>query len=241
MRIYIDIETQPTSDPAVIADLTAKVQAPSNYTKAETIESWWATKGESAVQEAIGKTALDPTYGSIISIAISQDDGEPTVLIADPENYSERQLLTEFSERIDSALDALGIETRLNPHTIYRPSPFWVGHNVSFDLGFIWRRMVINGVSPHFWIPSPAQFRHGKGCFCTMTAWAGHKERISLDRLCKTLGVPSPKATGMNGALAHVKWREGELEMVTEYNRADVIATREIFARLETMRVSDDQ
>jgi hypothetical protein len=93
MRIYIDIETQPTSDPAVIADLTAKVQAPSNYTKAETIDAWWATKGEAAVQEAIGKTALDPTYGSIISIAISQDDGEPAVLMADPENYSERQLL----------------------------------------------------------------------------------------------------------------------------------------------------
>lgn len=236
MRIFLDIETQPTDNAAAIVEISQKISPPSNYTKTETIQAWWADKGQQAIADAVGQTALDACLGSIISIGFSLDEGVPEVLISNPDEYDEKALLVQFQDRVELALNSYGEEKTCGPETGYVPDPYWVGHNLQFDLNFIWRRMAINGVTPRFWIPSPSNYRHGHGCFCTMIAWAGHRDRISLDRLCKTLGVQSPKQSGMNGAMAHRVWREGDIDTVIEYNRNDVVACREIYRRMEGMR-----
>lgn len=221
MRIFIDIETQPTTDPAVIAEIRSSIKPPANYSKPESIAAWLADKGETAALDAISKTALSPEDGSIISVCVARDDGEPTVIMRAPEDESDKALLLEFFMYVDGLLaDA----TTISPTTgeaLYFPEPYFIGHNVAFDLGWLWKRSAIQGLAPPFPIPAPDEIRHGKNCFCTMTAWAGHRGTISLSRLCRVLGIEDPKANeaGISGSNAWEFWRRGGLNTVDAYNR----------------------
>jgi len=234
MRIFIDIETQPTTNPNRIRELAASVQPPGNITRQESRDSWLSEKAPQAIEEAISKTALDATDGEIISIAFSEDDGDPTVLCQHPSEYDEAALLRTFVSKIEALTQHESIPS-VTKDEAYRFAPWWIGHNTSFDLGFLWRRMAIHGIPARGLISNPSDIRHGKDHFCTMTAWAGHRDRISLDRLCKALGVKSPKDGVINGAMAWRFWRSGEVDQVKDYNARDVIATRDIFQKLEAI------
>ena len=109
--------------------------------------------------------------------------------------------------------------------------PYFIAHNAPFDLGFLWRRCVVHGVRPAFLFPKPSA-REGKDYGCTMAAWAGYKATIGLDRLCRALGVKSPKADGMDGSQVFDLWQAGHHEALAAYNRADVGAVRECWWRL---------
>ena len=68
----------------------------------------------------------------------------------------------------------------------------------------------------------------------TMLIWSDdYQKRISLDRLCRVLGVPSPKAGGFSGADVWPAYQRGELERITQYAIGDVIATRECWKRMK--------
>lgn len=234
MRIYIDIETQPTCDPNRITEIAASVQPPSNYTKQETRDNWFSEKGAQAIEEAVSKTALDATDGQIISIGFAEDDGDVTVICQHPGEYDEHLLIRRFIDAVEELRrdEAIPNATKDRPYTF---PPYWVGHNVTFDLGFIWRRALIHGIALGELISGPGMAKSGKDYFCTMNQWAGPRDRISLDKLCKTLRIESPKESGVTGATAWRLWRAGEVELVKEYNARDVIATREIFQRMEAL------
>ncbi len=237
MRIFIDIETAPTADPAAIEEIVAGIAPPSNYTKADTIQQWWDTKGETAKVEAIGKTALDAGLGSIIAIGIATDDYDPVVLDRDPDTDTDAGLLRVAFDHVEQLLIAATPVSPTDGERLFKPEPYFVGHNVAFDLGFIWRRAAINGITPPFAIPSPDEIRHGKNCFCTMQAWAGYGQRISLSRLTRALRLPDPKQNeeSISGANAWQFWGRGELDVMQRYCSADVMAARSIFHRLEAM------
>ncbi len=237
MRLFIDIETCPTTDPAIIAGIAAGITPPGNLSKAETIAAWERDKKPAAIAEAVNKTALDAATGSIIAIGMATDDGEPLVLTRDPADESDADLLRRAFNHLSDCLNAATPISPTDGSRMYRPDPYLVGHNVAFDLGFLWRRAVIHGVIPDFTLPSPDAARHGKNCFCTMQHWAGYGQRISLSRLSRALGLPDPKqnADGISGANAWNFWREGDVAMVKTYCAADVIAARSIFQRMEAM------
>ena len=115
---------------------------------------------------------------------------------------------------------------------MFRPDPWWIAHNAAFDLAWLWKRAVIHGLSLPFKLPSPTEARHGKTHYCTMEAWAGYRDRISLDRLCRTLGIPSPKAGEISGTNAWQFWERGEIEAVQAYCAGDVEAARAVYHRL---------
>lgn len=239
MRIFIDIETCPTHDPATIAQIRANIRPPANYTKADTIATWLADKGEAAALEAIGKTALSAEDGSIFCISIALDDGEPVSFMRPPEEATDGPLLRMFLAHVNDVLEDSSTLNQATGELIHKPEPWWIGHNITgFDLPFIWRRLIVNEVATPFELPAPDMIRHGKNCFDTMTAWAGFRERVSLDRLCRCLGIQSPKTndSGITGATAWQFWQRGELDAVADYNRVDVLACRSIFHRLEAVR-----
>lgn len=55
MNIYLDIETLPTTDQEIIAEIEAGIKAPANYSKPETIAKWMEENKEKAVKEAVHK------------------------------------------------------------------------------------------------------------------------------------------------------------------------------------------
>lgn len=237
MRLFIDIETAPTDDQALIDEIARGITPPGNISKAETVAAWLKDKKPAAIAEAVGRTALDGGLGSVIAIGIATDDHDPVVLTRDPDSESDSDLLRVFFDHVEELLNDATPVSPTDGERMFKPDPWWVGHNISFDLGFIWRRCVINGLVPPFEIPSPDQMRHGKNCFCTMQAWAGYGQRISLSRLSRALGLPDPKQNeeGISGANAWEFWRDGDLDTVTRYCAGDVIAARSIFHRMEAM------
>jgi len=106
-----------------------------------------------------------------------------------------------------------------------------VAHNAPFDLGFLWRRAKVLNVPTPRWLPPPSA-RPGKDFGDTMSLWAGFGGRVSLDTLCKTLNIPSPK-TDMTGAAVFDNWLAGRYADIARYNLADALACRAVWERLQ--------
>lgn len=119
----------------------------------------------------------------------------------------------------------------------------FVGANVYlFDFRFLIQRCLILGIPlPKFGLISSKYDR--TKYFDVLSVWNFYDERssISLDRLCKTLNVESPKNDDIgeiNGAMVWDIWRnEGEAgaERIAKYNARDVIALRPLFEKLVQM------
>lgn len=231
--ITIDIETIPTQDEAVKSALLEDVEVKCPFTTKADIgkdlglddktikftgaddlkQRWIAEKGEQAKQgqgkEKWLKTALDGSYGEIVSIAWCVDD-DHVYCVSRHKQKDELDLL-----------DMFWCELQL---TLERKPPIFVAHNKAFDLPFLWKRSVINEVK----IPirfDPWSREH----YCTMEMWAGYRNFIGLDRLANILGHEGK--TG-EGCQVFDWWLAGEYEKIAEYNKADVELTRKIFNRM---------
>lgn len=218
--IYFDIETLPSADLAVIAEIEAGIRPPGNLKKAETIEAWERDEKPSVVAEAIKKTGLDGTYGRICCIGFAADDDPVECVYGEQED----EILSGFFRWLNGA-------ARISDYT-ERQSAVFVGHNVlSFDLRFLWQRCVVNGIRPPSVIPFNAKPWDGK-VFDTMTTWNPERERrISLDKLCRALGMPSSKGD-LDGSKVAEYWQAGRQQEVAAYCMADVEAVRQCHRRM---------
>ncbi len=228
MNIYLDIETLPSLTPDA-RDLAARsVKPPATHKKPETIAKWWEEEGENAIEDAYRKQALDAASGELAAVGFASDDTDPVSLVR-MRHESERDFLRRA---LDGILELLETATTTGPDGHRWPvEPYFVCHNAPFDLGFLWRRCVVHGVRPPFVFPRPGA-RDCKDFGDTMTLWAGYRQTIGLDRLCRALGVPSPKADGIDGSQVFDLWSAGNHEAIAKYNAADVAATRECWWRL---------
>ena len=217
-HIILDIETIQTQRDDVAAYIAATVKPPATYKKPESIAAWHKEEGPQAIADAVAKTGLDGAFGQVVCIGYDlHDTGEPDAVYG----LDERDVLMRFN----AALDTI-------PHNMHNATTV-VGHNVSaFDLRFLWQRYVVNGIRPHPIINMAAQ---AKSCdvkiYDTMTQFAGHGNRISLDKLCLALGIPSPKGD-MDGSMVNQAVKDGRLLEVVEYCKRDVKATREVYRRM---------
>jgi hypothetical protein len=213
MNIYLDIETLPAQSDAVKADIAEGVKPPGTLKKAETIAAWEQNDKPQAVADAVAKTSLDPAAGHICTISWAIGDAEPEAAHA-------------FT--IDQEADVLRAFFAAIPTDTYA-APTFVGHYIGgFDLRFILCRSVILGV------PIPPQIPRDpkpwdKSIFDTMTAWAGAKGTISMDRLCKALGMDGKG--DFDGSKVAQAWADGQHETIIEYCKDDVRKTRAIHSR----------
>lgn len=229
MNIYLDIETLPSLAPDARELARLGVKPPGSYKKPETIAAWWNDEGEAAIHEAYRKQALDAASGELCAIGFCNDDTEPASLVRGMDELEAdflRRALAGIMARLDTG-------TRTGPDgTDWPDAPYFIAHNAPFDLGFMWRRCVVHGIRPPFKLPPPSA-RDGKDFADTMTAWAGYRNTIGLDRLCRALGIPSPKATGTDGSMVFDLWNAGDLEAIRRYNAADVAAVRACWHKLQ--------
>ncbi|MDE3023709.1 MAG: hypothetical protein KGI54_17985 [Pseudomonadota bacterium] len=256
MNIYLDIETIPAQDPTVLQsireELSHDFKAPSGLTKekaaeelgidaekakyiskdsmlARWVERFRDEKLEEVAEEKWRRTSFDGALGHIAVIGYAIDNDDPgSVWNLIPE-ADEAEVLSEFFAIIRDS---------------YSPSsdrlPVIVGHNViDFDLRFIFQRAVILGIEPPAVIPFYARPWDDR-VFDTMTRWAGIGNRVSLDKLCKVLGI-SQKGAELNGEDidGSMVWdfiKAGRIEDVATYCAGDVMRTREIYKRLTFKR-----
>jgi len=219
MNIYLDIETLPTEDSDIIAEIAAGVTPPSNMTKADTIAKWEAEKKPGLIEQAIDKTALGPVVpphialGRVLCIGYAVGEEEPQVFVAStPEE--EAGIIMSMSDVIDM----------LSPH------PSIIGHNVQeFDLRYLAQRSAILALNDSvFCVDEPLPL------FDTMLAWTGHYTRhVSLDWLCRVLKIPGKAETdGITGADVARLYRAGEADRIAEYCKNDVERVRDVYKRM---------
>ena len=214
--LYLDIETIPARDPAIIAQIAADVKPPAAMKKAETIAAWEANDKERAVAEAVSKTSFDGGYGQVCCIGWAWDDDKPNTIHMDGA-MEESAVLAGFS----SLMSAM------------RPSfemPVIVGHYVAdFDLRFLWQRAFSLGVQmPAWWPRDPKPW--SKEVHDTMTIWAGAKGSISLDKLCRVLGVQGKG--DVDGSMVASMFERGEYDAIAEYCMDDVERVRSIHRKM---------
>jgi 3'-5' exonuclease len=211
-NVFIDIETLPVQCPDFRAKIVATAKPPANYSKPETIAKW----REDNADEVVAKTALDPAAGHICSIGYAIGDQDVANMTAQTIDAEAAIIRTFFD-----ALPQIGM-TR------------FIGHYITgFDLRFIMCRAIVLGVKvPALWPRDPKPW--DQNVFDTMTAWAGARGTIGLERLCEALGIESPKGD-MAGNQVAAAWAAGEFDRIADYNRRDVAAVREVFRKFEAV------
>ncbi len=229
MQIIFDIETIPSQRPDARELARTTIKPSAALKKPESIAAWWANEADAATDEAYRKQSLDGGLaGEIVSIAAVTDDGKQWVMCRTQDQF-ESTLLTAFGVQVGQWIDEEAAAVREGYN--YAADPYLVAHNASFDLGFLWRRAIVNGVRLPFKVPAPSA-RAGKDYGDTMALWSGYGGRVSLDALCRALSVPSPKDGGIDGAGVYDAWKAGQYEAIAAYNLKDAIATAEVWHRL---------
>jgi hypothetical protein len=234
-HLYIDIETIPAQRPDVLAEIKATKEAelaesiaavkpPGTYKKQETIDEWVKTEQPKVIQAlrdaceadidaTYRKTSFDGAFGNVCVIGWAFDDDKAQTVSGRDELY----LFAEFFEAIQARKFNL-FETCV------------IGHNVAaFDLRFLMQRHIVKGVKPHPVIVRGAQAKPWESdkVFDTMVQWAGIGNRVSLDKLCKALSIPTPKGE-IDGSKVWDFVQAGRLQDVAEYCARDVEATRQV-------------
>jgi hypothetical protein len=242
--LYLDIETIPTQrqdvcdylEESLRDDLSAQLEAvcaPSNYKDAEKIAEYCANKRASLqsefmtkLREKIDGTGLDGAFGQVFCIGWALDNDGPTTSYG----MSERVVLEQFGKSLRIAAS--------EQHTTTV-----IGHNVSsFDLRFLTQRFIVNGIRPPFVIARAAQAKPWEvdRVFDTMVQWAGVGGRISLDRLCLALSLPSPKGE-IDGSKVWQYVQDGKHDEVARYCERDVETARLVHRRMTFQSVDIQQ
>jgi len=230
MNIYLDIETIPGQSPKLKAEVAATITPPGSMKKAETITKWEAEEKPAAIEAAWRKFSFDGDRGEIVCIAWAVDE-EPVQCVwrgiapGDASTVGEDELINTFYDAVIAARRA----RRGLP-------PVYVGHNVrDFDLRFLFQRTVMLRMHPSVILPYDARPGSDR-IFDTMEAWAGWRNRISLERLCKAFDIPTKGSElggeDIDGSKVWDYVAAGRAGEVAEYCKADVERVREVYKRL---------
>lgn len=163
------------------------------------------------------KAGLHPEYGKVIcvSFGVFGDDGEKKI-----QSYygdDEAEILTKAA----AALDRIDEKKRiLAGHTIER-----------FDIPFLWKRMLINRISPPSIINTWGKKPWDLNFFDVAKFWSGgawQESFTSLDTMATIFGVKSPKE-GVHGSGVHdLYWYHSGLEPIKTYCEGDISATMDV-------------
>lgn len=213
-QLVIDIETIGTSDESVIAEIAKGITPPKNYSKAETIAAWEENEKPALVADAVAKTSFDGGLGRIICIGYSPNDND---VYCTPVTDNEQELLLELFGTIERNAPVEKI----------------IGHNITWDLRFLYQRCVFHTLKPP---PLLHRVMHAKPWDSeigdTMLMWNPERDKkISLDKLCRILGVCSSKGE-LDGSKIGQAYKDGRLDEIAQYCKGDVEATRECYRRL---------
>jgi DNA polymerase elongation subunit (family B) len=210
-NIYLDLETIPSQSAEYRAKVRGAIKPPATFKKQESIDAWIAEHADAAADEAVSATSFDPGFGHICTIGYAVGDGLIESLHATTVT-GERYIIETFFD----ALPKMGMAC-------------FIGHNIAnFDLRFVLCRAIVLGIRIPTIIPRDIK-PWSQDIFDTMTAWAGVRKTISLDKLCEAFGLPCKG--DFDGSMVAQAWANGEHERIAEYCKRDVEAVRQIHKR----------
>lgn len=220
--LFLDIET--VSGSARFEDLP------------EQFQPLWARKASSLLRRPLpeiepneisqaytDRAGIFAEFGKIVCISvglITHVDGQPVLRVKSFANRDEHALLNGFAEMVTKHYN--------NPAQSH-----FCGHNIKeFDIPYICRRMMINGIK----LPDSLDVRGKKPwetaqLLDTLELWkfGDYKNYTSLKLLTALFGIPSPKDDIDGSEVGRVYWEEDDLQRIATYCEKDVVATAQLY------------
>ena len=212
-RLYIDIETCNVSGP--LREVARPFMKVDSRLKDE-------DKIAAAREKGLDQTALNGLWGEVVAIGFVADDEEfATAYMVHPK-CDEACTLSYFSGYVNAQ-----IEKRW-----HKSSPCIIGHNVQFDIRFLWQRYVVNGLTPPHWLTRALHAKpwDDEKVFDTMVQWCGLRDYVSLGALCAGLGIEVPKT--IDGSEVPQAWLDSRYDEIRAHVLADVEAVRAVHRRM---------
>lgn len=220
--LFVDIETVPLMPD--YHSLTERLQMEwdkkSRYLKSNQVEN---ADPSMLFSERAG---IFSEFARVVCIVVGslQQNGEVWKLrLKSVANEEEATLLRDFVELLGKVLQ-------------FYPNTVFCGHNIKeFDIPFLCRRMIINGIA----LPEMMQLNGKKpwevNHIDTMDMWrfGDYKHFTSLSLLAEVLGIPSPKDDMDGSMVADVFWKEKDLPRIARYCMQDVLTTAKVYLHLK--------
>ena len=163
-------------------------------------------------------------FGKIICISvgfISESTTSASFRIKSIAGKDEKMLLDEFSALVERFFTS-------SEHN-------FCGHNIKeFDIPYICRRMIINGLQ----LPKALQINAKKpwevNIMDTLDFWkfGDFKNYTSLKLLTAVLGIPTPKDDIDGSQVAEVYYKNDDLPRIITYCQKDVLATAQVWLKM---------
>ena len=229
--LFLDIETVPGSDdfdkiPERLQHLWSdkvektKARMPDRYAKGASIADTYR-------QDA----AIFAEFGKIVCISVGyiyDFMGERHFKVKSYYNDEEKILLEEFGQMISHW---------------EKPDRNICGHNVKeFDMPYIARRMLINGIS----LPNILNIAGKKPWevqfIDTLELWkfGDFKNFTSLNLLTAVFDIPTPKDDIDGSMVGSVYYETGNLKRIATYCEKDVIATAQVYLKIRGQEIIDE-
>lgn len=171
------------------------------------------------------RSALVPEFAKIIcvSMAFVLESGEVKKQTFSSDN--EKELLLQVRTLLDRC------------HSL---DFYLCGHNLkNFDIPMLAKRMIINGIRPSKILPSYDTKPWEVKAIDTKEIWqyGAYTAIGSLDLVCSTMGIPTPKDGEVTGdKVHHAYWVEQKLSAISEYCEKDVNVLIEFIKKLKELK-----
>ncbi|RYE25728.1 MAG: 3'-5' exonuclease [Sphingobacteriales bacterium] len=228
--LFLDIETVPIQPE--FSALTQGLQKEWER-KAKNLK---VTDTEQATPAALfgERAGIFSEFAKVVCIgfgSLHQHEGKWRLRLKAITQTDEKKLLNEFCE----------VVTRFSQHY---PELKFCGHNIKeFDIPFLCRRMLINGIG----LPNCMQLSGKKPWEInhqdTLELWkfGDYKNFTSLSLLAEVLGIPSPKDDMDGSMVADTFWKDGDLPRIGKYCLQDVLTSARVYLRLKGINDIDPE
>ena len=213
--LFLDIETVPQNE--FFSDLSEEMQ------ELYADKTKYQRQVDLTAEEFYERAGIWAEFGKIICISV----GYFTIKNAERQFRTksivgdEKELLTAFNLLIKDHFS--------------NPAYVFCVHNIKeFDIPYLCRRMLINGIQ----IPDKLQLFGRKPWeiphLDTLELWkfGDYKHYTSLKLLTHVLGIPSPKEDIDGSQVRHVYYNEKNINRIAKYCERDVVAVAQVFLKL---------
>ena len=170
------------------------------------------------------RAALVPEFAKIVCVSVAFVTDKDEIKKQSFSGDDEKELLKDCKKLLDRC-------GKLDFHLC--------GHNLkNFDIPMIAKRMIINGLMPPSILPSYDTKPWEIKAIDTKEIWqyGAYTSIGSLDLLCTTMDIPTPKDGEVTGDKVHqAYWEENKLKEITEYCEKDVEVLIHIIKKLKNL------
>lgn len=171
------------------------------------------------------RSALVPEFAKVICVSVSFVTDKGEIKSQTFSSHDESVVLKETQKLLDRC-GKLGF--------------YLCGHNLkNFDIPMLSKRMVINGIMPPAILPNYDTKPWEIKAIDTKELWqfGAYTAIGSLDLMCASMGVESPKDGEVTGKkVHHAFWKENKLKEISEYCEKDVKVLIDVIKKFKELK-----